>query len=290
MLPRHALSAFAVWSGLYVSGATVFFIQITNPTGVHPAWIALMAWATGTGVYLLDRVKLKNAWLDPADRASRPHHHALLTARPRAVRLAAGLLIAGAMLIALFAAPANHLALVEALPFAAVLGVAVYAARPRHHRPRPKDILAIKNAYTATGITGIAILLTLCWLPSWHQLPRDSLPVWLFAAATLWARVFADAALCDLDDLDADARFGTRTFPVTIGHQRTRHAAIALRLLLAVALAFIPIGAPPVRIAWAVASAASALPMLLRKEHWRDPIDLSLGIEAACVAIYVTGA
>lgn len=315
MPPRHALSAFAVWSGVYVSGATVFFIQITGTPGVHLFWVALMAWATGAGVYLLDRVKLKDAWLDPADQASRPAHHALLTARPAAVRAAAAVLLAGAMLIALNAAPPGHLALVEAIPLAAVIGVALYAARPRRARPRPKDLLAIKNAYTAGGITALAILLTLCWLPTWHRLggmtvPGDDLtgdyfpgvagpgiagpgiagPVWIFAAAVLWARVFVDASLCDIDDLDADARFATRTFAVAIGPARTRRAAIAARLLIAAALALVPVGPAPARTAWAAASAATAITLLLRHRDWRDYIDLSLGIEAACVTIYLAAA
>lgn len=287
--PSHALSAFAVWSGLYLAGATVYFVQLTHTTGIHPVWMALMAWAIGMGVYLLDRVKLKNRWLDPADQAARPVHHALITTHPRAVRAAAAGLIGAALLIALWQAPTGHLAMIESLPFLAVLGVVIYAARPRTRRPRPKDVLAIKNAFTATGITGLAIVLTLCWIPSWHEGMIGAGLVWAFAACTLWLRVLADAALCDLDDHDADTRFGTRTFPVVFGPARTRRGALCVRLFLAAALALIPIGPAPARLAWAAASAVSALGLVVvRPDSLRDPVDLSLGLEAGCVAVILT--
>ncbi|MGA1517517.1 MAG: hypothetical protein ACO396_07065, partial [Phycisphaerales bacterium] len=64
----EALGDLALLPAIYVAAATALFAALTEAT-ISPAAIAfavLVAWA----VYLLDRVKWRDAWLAPADAAA----------------------------------------------------------------------------------------------------------------------------------------------------------------------------------------------------------------------------
>ncbi len=285
---RTILSALALWPGLYLAGAVLFVIFIAGTASPQPIWPALFALTTGVGVYLLDRIKISNRRLDPADRAARPVRFAFLAAHAPGVRVLAATSLAAAILIAWRFAPPGRVGWLAAVPLVAATGVVVYAAGPRRARPRPKDILVFKNAYVASGIVGFALITARLWDPA----PLLTLPVplgpWVFAAAMLLPRVFADAVLCDLDDLNADTRFGTSTIPATIGLSHTKRAAITARVLLAAPLALIPIGPTPARFAWAGATVLSSIALLpLSPGRFRDPVDLALGVEAVCVGLLV---
>jgi len=282
-LISNALSSLSIWSGLYLAGAAAFVFQLTHHPSIIPLWPIAMAWAIGIGIYLIDRVKLKDGWLDPADQAAHPNQQALIEKHPRKYRATAAAFLATATLIAAFNAPENRLAFLEIIPIAAAIGVVFYAATPRKQRPRPKDIFAFKNIFTAVGISAIAITLAIGASPATQAINS---PAFIFAAIALSLRATADAALSDLDDLKADAMFGTKTLPVVIGPAQTRTAALAVRMLIALSLAIIPIGPSPARLAWAATSAISTASIWAsRPALLRNPIDISLGLEAAAVAI-----
>ena len=282
-LISNTLKSLSIWSGLYLAGAAAFVFQLTHHPSIIPLWPIAMAWTIGIGIYLLDRVKLKNTWLDPADQAAHPIQQALIEKHPRKYRATAAAFLATAMLIAALNAPQNRLAFLETIPIAAALGVVLYAAMPRKQRPRPKDIFAVKNIFTAAGISAIAITLAIGATPASQAINTKA---FIFAAIAICLRATADAALSDLDDLKADAQFGTNTFPVVLGPAQTRNAALAARMLIAIALAIIPIGPSPARLAWAATSAISTASIwTLRPTLMRNPIDISLGLEAAIVAI-----
>src|ERR1043165_1871372 len=62
------------------------------------------------------------------------------------------------------------------LPLLSAVGVTAYAHRARRTLPRPKDVLLIKNAYTAAGITGFASLVVLASQPTLPADPRLRAP------------------------------------------------------------------------------------------------------------------
>lgn len=280
------LSALAFWPGLYLAGAVLFVIYITDAAPIHPFGPALFALMTGVGVYLLDRIKISDRRLDPADRAARPARFAFLTAHTAGVRLLAAASLAASVLIAWRSAPPGRIGWLAAVPLVAAAGVVVYAAGPRRTRPRPKDIIVFKNAYVASGIVGFALLTARLWEPAPLLTSPDHITPWVFTAGVLFARVFADATLCDLDDIEADTRFGTSTIPGSIGVIRTKRAAITARVLLAAFLAIIPIGPTPARLAWAGLTVLSSILLLpLPPRRFRDPVDIALGVEAVCVGL-----
>ncbi|USN98941.1 MAG: hypothetical protein H6810_12440 [Phycisphaeraceae bacterium] len=242
-----------------------------------------MAFAAGVGVYLLDRAKLRNSWLDPADREAHPERFAFIRDHAGAVRGLAVLLLVGAGAIAAEFAPPRDRGILEAVPLVAFAGVVAYAAMPRGSRPRIKDVLIVKNAYVALGITGFAALMSWLWFPAVD--PVAAWRSWAFAAAVVAIRVVTDAMLCDLDDLDADARHATRTLPGVLGRARTRDLVLALQLAISLALVLAPLAPMTARVAWGAATAVGAVAIRLWPAcRLRDPVDLGLAVQAAVVA------
>ncbi len=282
------LSHLALWAGLYVVGAVVYMQQVSGaalPPG-RAALLAIYAFLTAVAVYLMDRVKLSDRWLDPADRAAQPHRFAFIERHSTRVRSAALILLAAATLLGWAISP-----LLSALTVGAALGVVVYAGRPRHRRPRVKDILLLKNSYVAAGITAFALTLTLAAtldLPSGlSTLSPTQLHAYALAAVTLFMRVVADAALCDIDDELSDRAHGTHTLPTTVGRGRAWLIAAAMRLAAALALWLIPAGridAQPAAHAWAIITIATTAGLWIwRPRRLRERVDGRLFLEA-CLA------
>jgi 4-hydroxybenzoate polyprenyltransferase len=279
------LGHIGLFSGLYVAAAFVSLAQLAGIVTVAPPLALVSLTLLATAAYALDRVKLRDRWIDPSDIASQPDRYAFLQPRARTIRtLAFLMLLLGGALGLTF----THWA-----PLATILiplGVAVYAARPRGNRPRPKDILGLKNTYVAAGIVGfslfaaVAIAAPADTLDSWRTVVTTNAAALAAAAVLLALRVFLDAAVCDLDDENADRRFGTATLATKFGHRRAWNYTAVLRVILIIA---IPLALPcpwRPRIVW---TAASILGMLsLRLTHpeggrVRDWVDIRLPIEAA---------
>lgn len=278
---------------MYVVSAVVFIANLAAPASDDPItsphghtkwrWCLLFAFLTGVGTYLLDRVKLKDAWLDPADERAHPSRYAYIAGHSVPVRVAAFVLLLAAVAIAWVKASQPWLL---AIPLASALGVVAYAARPRRARPRLKDLLIFKNAYVAGGIAAFGVVVVWCWFHAGVSALASAWPSLAFGGATLKARVFADAVLCDLDDEAADRRFGTQTFPTTLGHARAWNVAMALRVCVAIALVLTPIGDRGTRIAWAISTAASSLALrVFRPARVRDWVDARFAIEALAVML-----
>src|SRR3954470_5753040 len=113
------LGHLAVWAGLYVAAAGACFGQVAGlpGVGVSRAWWAGVgfAWATAACVYLLDRVKARDVWLDPADREAHPERFAFLSRRAWWVRFAAGALAAASAGAAWLVHPLGPLVTVAAV-------------------------------------------------------------------------------------------------------------------------------------------------------------------------------
>src|SRR5262245_35844690 len=88
----RVLAHLALWAACYVAAAVVCFAQmagidslVSRPDRVRAAAFSFLV---AGAVYLLDRVKLRDAWLDPADSAAHPERFAFLQKRTGVVRMA----------------------------------------------------------------------------------------------------------------------------------------------------------------------------------------------------------
>ena len=285
------LGYIALWAGLYVVGSLVFLAQISGlDDHIHAATkftAVAFTFCTATGVYLLDRVKLRDAWLDPADAHAHPKRFNFVSSHARPLRIA--------MLVLLAVAAGLGWMLMRwgvLIPPLAAMGVFVYAGRPRDERPRPKDVMLLKNFYVALGITGFAVLISLAAirpradLEVLAALARRHVLLLALAAAHLMVRVFADAVLCDLDDEDADRRFGTETLPIHLGRNKAWNTALGIRLAAALILAAIPVLPLGPRLAWAGVTVVSSLTLrFAAPRRLRDWVDARFAIEAAVVSL-----
>ncbi len=277
----------AVWPGLYAASCVVAFEQFAG-LAVRPAWATLgVAFAAGQALYLLDRLKLRDALLDPADEASDPDRFAFLARHAAAIRV----WMAAAFLAAIAAALAVH-PLLPPLLLAAAVGVVWYAGRPAPTVSgvrRPKDIIVLKNILIAAGLTGFSAALALLDRGDGHGaalaiLRGRPLPL-LRAGVILGLIVLADSVACDVEDADADRRFGTDTLPARLGRPAGWLAAAGCTLLAAaLALAAVP---SPAGLRWpALLVPSLAIVGVLFPRRPRDPVDLRLPVIAA-LAIFL---
>lgn len=269
-----ALGHLATWVGLYVAAAAVLATQLAG-LGTLPSSAALgCAFTAGVAVYLLDRVKTTDRRLDPADAESQPARYGFLHGRAADVRMVALLFALLALTLALLVRPVVGVGVLLG-----VVGVWFYGWSPAGHASgrRPKDLLLLKNALAAAWIAGFGILVAAA-----DAGPLRSVGFGPFrhAAVVLVLVVFADSALCDIDDAESDAGRGTITLPVVVGPGWTWAIAFALEAGAAVVAARSG-AAPPVAAAWAITLPATlAVVLLARPSELRDVIDLRLPILA----------
>lgn len=270
--------ALALWASLYVCGALVCLWQLAGAPGAPPPMAFAAAGAIAAATYLLDRVKLADRLLDPADPVAHPTRAAIVRRRRGALR--AAILI----LATLGAAAAWSLhPLAALLAPASLIGVTIYAGRPpAASRPRIKDRLLLKNLAVGASQTAFAAALLFA---AEQPVSASSLPHIVPGAAFLLLIITADAALCDLDDLSADAQFGTRTLPNTLRRAPAIRWALAAEFVAGVALlACLPLLRRPVAGAlWAILTPATALGITVLRPAGpvRDLIDARLILIAA---------
>lgn len=272
----------AVWVGLYVTAAVLCLAQVSGFTG-HLLPALLCAQTTAMSVYLHDRLKIRDAWLDPADHAAHPRRYAFLTRHARTYRLL-GCVLA---MVGLIAAWKVH----PAAPTLVVLshaGVLLYAGLPRHgkHRRRIKDLLLVKNIAVAASITALAVVLCVLSVDQdpWSVIVRDGWRIGI-GSAFVFAIVLADAILCDLDDEQADRAFGTRTLPVVLGPRWTWIIAIAITALASAGLVLLGDGTVRSRLWPALAVAGVVVLWLAKPRDMRDAVDMKLPMLALVVVL-----
>lgn len=283
------LGHLGLWAGLYAAASLVCFAQLSGLWHANAHMLAALVSVSLTAIaaYALDRVKLRDSWIDPADVAAQPARYAFLVPNARAVRAGAvAALVAGALV---------GLRISRFAPLAAILsatGVALYAPHPRRAAPRLKDLLWLKNAYVACGMAGFAALAAVAVAS-----PRDSIVAWWetiaarpaavgVALSLLLVRILLDAALCDIDDEPTDRLYGTSTFPTAIGPSRAWLMTGLARIGLAGAIFATPFSPLRARLAWgAVTLLGLALLRLRRPRRVRDPVDLRFPVEAALATL-----
>jgi 4-hydroxybenzoate polyprenyltransferase len=266
-----------MWAGLYAVAAFCCVLQLSGLASGAPVERATLAglavMLTTAGAYGLDRVKLRDAWIDPADVLAQPRRYGFLTRHSRSVRaLALTMLAAGAaagLAVSIWAPLAS---------LAAAAGVLAYALKPRAATPRLKDRLLVKNAYVAVGMTGFAALASIAAARTPQRLNTAALAA---ACGVVLARVWLDAALCDIDDEATDRANRTGTLPTSIGSARTWTLTGVLRVAVitaTLACVWCPLKA---RIAWSAAGTAGLLLLRFRRPSTlRDVVDLRFAAEA----------
>ncbi len=280
--PHQLASYLALYPGLYVAAALARFLELSMPHTSHLPLIPLLFVAlTTTGIYLLDRVKLHNRLLDPADQAAEPHRFAFLHRHLNVLRLLSAALLISAAFIGRCFSPLAPIAVA-----CSAAGVILYAPGPRQNRPRPKDIFILKNLYTATGLTTLVVATAIASTPTLSFL--NLLPT-LIAAIALFLRMILDALFCDIDDTESDSQYGTQTHATRLGPAKARNLALAAQLaLILVTAAATPIPQVP-RLIWAATSLASWGALLLyHPAKLREFIDLRLPAEATIATILLT--
>lgn len=287
----------ALFAGLYPAGALLAAAQIGGRAHPFPILPLACAWATGSSVYLLDRVKLADCFLDRADLAAKPDRFAWIRAHARTVRLFGAVLALAALVLAALIHPAAAV-----LVLAGHLAVVAYAHRSADpaRRARPKDILFLKNALVGAGIAFFAVALLTLGLASASPHPARDLLTPAAAADLLAPLLFlsfiitADAALSDIDDVPTDRPFGTRTLPAAAGPRATIVAFLLTNIVAGAAMAaWAALSAPPpsrgVLYAWAALAPLTALGFALPKPRLarslRPLIDARLPLLAALLAL-----
>ncbi|MBT5382402.1 MAG: UbiA family prenyltransferase [Phycisphaerae bacterium] len=202
----EALGHLAVWAGWYAVGCVVMVCGVLGePLRWRPLCIALVV---TIGTYMLDRVGGWTRLPDRGDLAAVPRRVRFLRQRmPRVRSIATGLLVVGLVL-----ALSEGWQVAVLVP-AAVIGMLVYGHAPK--RARLKDCLFIKNAVVAASLTGFSLVLVATRGGTY------GIRAWTIVGVVLFFHVLAGAMLCDVDDREADARHGTKTFPNTIGDRWT---------------------------------------------------------------------
>jgi 4-hydroxybenzoate polyprenyltransferase len=211
----------AVWPGLYAGAVLLLLSWLTNTSVGQPdlAFGFAFVFLCGQAAYLLDRVKLSGARMDPSDRVSQPDRHAFLARIAWLARGAAGVELLLATIIGAGIAP-----WLVPVPVGVGVGVWLYAGRPADpSRPRPKDWPTAKAMLVAVAHTTLATVVLLATAPDARQQAVHIAE----GCVILALLVFADAVVCDLDDLEADRIFGTRSVPVEIGARRSWMLAAA---------------------------------------------------------------
>lgn len=211
------LGHLAVWIGLYAGQSVHLVAIITGRSLSAVAWVGVVTLTIG--VYLLDRVKPTDAWRDPADAVAHPERAAFMERFATSLRVTI-VILAGCSSVLLWM---TNPWLTVLVPISH-LGVLCYASLPK--RVRPKDVLLVKNLTVGLAITVMAAGVVV--------MSEDALVDWgrmTLACVVLLIYVTTDAMLCDLDDAEADAAFGTRTIPNVVGAARTWTIAMMANIL-----------------------------------------------------------
>ena len=201
----------ALWPALYAWGVLVFAWALLG-TGLPDADSALYILLCAHGCYLLDRVKVSDRRQDPADALALPTRTMLFVRWAKPIRV----LVMLELLFASIAGWLIHPALAS-VPLIALVVVYLYAGRGASpSRPRLKDLPGLKGFVIAGGHVALSLAIL---LGNEHELLaalglRDILAIF-----GLWLIVSGDAALCDIDDHDADRAYHTQSLSVLFGKQ-----------------------------------------------------------------------
>ncbi len=265
------LGFLAIWNGLYMTA----LVGVAAALLAQPLTLAagLVAFLLTVSVYLMDRVKPADRFVDPADAKAHPTRFAFMRAHAGAIRVAMVLAALGAGAAAWFVHPIAPLGVVLAHA-----GVLIYGSLPR--RPRPKDVFIVKNLTVAAGVTCMVLPLA-----AHVEFLAAHVGAATIVGLFVLLHVTADAMLCDVDDREADAAHGTHTAPNRLGVRATWLLATGLGVLAWVVLVSAGMAELiPIRAAWTYGGLLVASTVVVRiaaPARVRDWVDLKLPLAAA---------
>lgn len=210
-----------MWPALYTLSVAVLLADVVGMR--RPTLLAgVVLTALALSVYLIDRVKLADLAMDPADADTHPKRHAWLWSHRVLARSLAGV----AFMVATVAGYLIHPVLALA-PLAGQASVFAYSGLPPTGSRSPrrvKDMPLLKNLAAAGGLTVLAAI-TLGHMDEPKVLWSE-----IRGTEVLLLLVFADCVLCDVGDEAGDRKHGTTTIPVVLGPRTGRIVACVLAL------------------------------------------------------------
>lgn len=216
----HAMGYVAIWPALYALGVSVltwwlFVSQL--PDAVSIGYLLFCAHSC----YLLDRVKVSDTRHDPADSLALPIRTMLFVRWAKQIRLLIIAELAFASIAGWFIHP-----LLVFIPILALCVVHLYAGRgATPQSPRLKDLPGLKAFIIASGHISLAFAVLIANYND--QLTNFSWPS-LLILISIWLIVAGDAALCDIDDHDADRVYQTKSLSVLLGKSCAWRISFAL--------------------------------------------------------------
>ncbi len=100
----------------------------------------------------------------------------------------------------------------------------LYSVRLTAHAPRLKDIVVVKNVLATLGWVLVAALLPMLYSDGWV--------LFSLVAGFLFIKLFINAMVFDIRDVEGDTRQGIHTVPAILGTARTERLLISLNSVL----------------------------------------------------------
>jgi len=227
--PLQIVGHLAIWATGYSVGVAIILGEfLVRPIGfLALAYVALCAHSG----YLFDRVKFRDADLDPADLMADPDRHLFLRRFSRSIRILMVVEWIGAVAVGGVISP-----VLGAVVIGGIVAGYVYSGwRPMAggRWVRLKDIAGFKAVMVGGAVVGLGLIAVLG-----EALPRSfgalgrvgdvagGVP-WILIVGML-VMVCGDAVICDLDDQESDEKYRTRSLPVMIGMRRSALVASGL--------------------------------------------------------------
>lgn len=303
------LGHLALWLGLYFVAVYALAALLLGRHLRMPALIG--SFAAGMAIYLLDRLKLSDAALDPADLLANEPRHVFLRQRASLYRMLAWVFVAIGTVAVVAMHPINLI-----LPVVGVGGVLLYShakTEPGEQggaddasarvRLRLKDRLMLKNLLPGGAIAGFGTMLAL-------QSQGNALESFAVGDVFQWPTVLVaffltivitfDASLCDIEDMDADAAHRTATLPIVLGVRQlwvlatVAQVLAASGLLLAFDMMDLPTFTEPVQRSLVLFIITTlvfhSMLALMPQRSIRDLIDLKLPVIVWVLYLSLSGA
>lgn len=216
------LGHLALWPVFYTVGVLVLMLDLLGDDSADWRRYLFVGFCAHS-CYLLDRIKVSDARLDPSDAAAQPDRYRFITKHTSTLRT----LVVLDVLIATLIASQIWMPLLP-VPLIGVICVHLYAGRPAApDNPRIKDFPALKGIVIAGAHTALAYATAVGGTGSIDTLAETTAVLSLLIVATM---ILADAVLCDLDDLRADRAYATKSVPVLIGRSSAWRLALIAHL------------------------------------------------------------
>ena len=201
----------AGWAVMYSIGVAIILGKFLQHP-ITPSALAYVALCAHSG-YLLDRIKFRDADLDPADLMADPRRHTYLRRHAQKLRVVMIAEWVLAMVIGFLMTPVLGI-----FVFSGIFAGYVYSGWKPGKVSRLKDVAGFKAIMVSGAVVGLGAAAVL------GERVLDGEPyVWPDAVVLVCSLVgmglvvFGDAVICDLDDRESDGMYNTRSLPVLVG-------------------------------------------------------------------------